>query len=204
MEINIGIGEQDRAAIAEGPSRLLADTYTPLPENPQLPLERHRPDVQYAPDVRRPVHRTGRCRGRHRRAHPGPGLPAPGTYAAYARLSSIKEEEADALRMSSTATAFGVLAFQHVAVRPTGPFQPLTLGNNCDRHSDIIPWRSHFGRQCAMSFNCEVSQRSYSMSGGRTARQYSREACGRAGLSNNFRLPPSTAVSECECSVRCR
>lgn len=28
MEINIGIGEQDRAAIAEGLSRLLADTYT--------------------------------------------------------------------------------------------------------------------------------------------------------------------------------
>ncbi|MFO6373765.1 DNA starvation/stationary phase protection protein, partial [Pseudomonas aeruginosa] len=26
MEINIGIGEQDRAAIAEGLSRLLADT----------------------------------------------------------------------------------------------------------------------------------------------------------------------------------
>lgn len=28
MEINIGIAEQDRAAIAEGLSRLLADTYT--------------------------------------------------------------------------------------------------------------------------------------------------------------------------------
>ncbi|WP_447531951.1 Dps family protein, partial [Pseudomonas aeruginosa] len=28
MELNIGIGEQERAAIAEGLSRLLADTYT--------------------------------------------------------------------------------------------------------------------------------------------------------------------------------
>ena len=28
MEINIGIAEQDRAAIAEGLSRLLADKYT--------------------------------------------------------------------------------------------------------------------------------------------------------------------------------
>lgn len=60
MEINIGIAEQDRAAIAEGLSRLLADTYTLYLKTHNFPLERHRSDVQHpAPDVRRSVHRAG-------------------------------------------------------------------------------------------------------------------------------------------------
>ncbi len=44
MEIHLGIEEQDREKIAEGLSRLLADTYT-LYLKTQFPLERNRSDV---------------------------------------------------------------------------------------------------------------------------------------------------------------
>ena len=94
MEINIGIGEQDRAAIAEGLSRLLADTYTlylkthnfhwnvtgPMFNTLHLMFEGQYNELALAVDSI-----AERIRAL--------GFPAPGTYAAYARLSSIKEEE---------------------------------------------------------------------------------------------------------------
>ncbi|HHG4284409.1 Dps family protein [Pseudomonas aeruginosa] len=94
MEINIGIGEQDRAAIAEGLSRLLADTYTlylkthnfhwnvtgPMFNTLHLMLEGQYTELAVAvDDIAERIRALG--------------FPAPGTYAAYARLSSIKEEE---------------------------------------------------------------------------------------------------------------
>lgn len=94
MEINIGIGEQDRASIAEGLSRLLADTYTlylkthnfhwnvtgPMFNTLHLMFEGQYNELALAVDSI-----AERIRAL--------GFPAPGTYAAYARLSSIKEEE---------------------------------------------------------------------------------------------------------------
>ena len=94
MEINIGIAEQDRAAIAEGLSRLLADTYTlylkthnfhwnvtgPMFNTLHLMFEAQYTELALAVDLI-----AERIRAL--------GFPAPGTYAAYARLSSIKEEE---------------------------------------------------------------------------------------------------------------
>ena len=94
MEINIGIAEQDRAAIAEGLSRLLADTYTlylkthnfhwnvtgPMFNTLHLMFEGQYTELALAVDAI-----AERIRAL--------GFPAPGTYAAYARLSSIKEEE---------------------------------------------------------------------------------------------------------------
>ena len=94
MEINIGINEQDRAAIAEGLSRLLADTYTlylkthnfhwnvtgPMFNTLHLMFEGQYNELALAVDAI-----AERIRAL--------GFPAPGTYAAYARLSSIKEEE---------------------------------------------------------------------------------------------------------------
>lgn len=94
MEINIGIAEQDRAAIAEGLSRLLADTYTlylkthnfhwnvtgPMFNTLHLMFEAQYNELALAVDLI-----AERIRAL--------GFPAPGTYAAYARLSSIKEEE---------------------------------------------------------------------------------------------------------------
>ncbi len=94
MEINIGIAEQDRAAIAEGLSRLLADTYTlylkthnfhwnvtgPMFNTLHLMFEAQYNELALAVDLI-----AERIRAL--------GVPAPGTYAAYARLSSITEEE---------------------------------------------------------------------------------------------------------------
>ncbi|MBU0806349.1 Dps family protein [Pseudomonas spirodelae] len=94
MEINIGIAEHDRAAIAEGLSRLLADTYTlylkthnfhwnvtgPMFNTLHLMFEGQYTELALAVDDIAERIRTL-------------GFPAPGTYAAYARLSSIKEEE---------------------------------------------------------------------------------------------------------------
>ncbi|TLX55824.1 DNA starvation/stationary phase protection protein [Stutzerimonas nosocomialis] len=94
MDINIGIEEQDRSAIAEGLSRLLADTYTlylkthnfhwnvtgPMFNTLHLMFETQYTELAQAVDQ---IAERIRALGMH----------APGTYAAYARLSSIKEEE---------------------------------------------------------------------------------------------------------------
>jgi starvation-inducible DNA-binding protein len=94
MDINIGIDKQDREAIAEGLSRLLADTYTlylkthnfhwnvtgPMFNTLHLMFETQYNELALAVDLI-----AERIRAL--------GFPAPGTYAAYARLSSIKEEE---------------------------------------------------------------------------------------------------------------
>lgn len=92
MSINIGIDDEDRRAIAEGLSRLLADTCTLYVEDAQLPLERRRAHVQHpAFDVRAAVQRIGSGGGCHRRAHPCAGVAAPGSYAQFAKLTSIRE-----------------------------------------------------------------------------------------------------------------
>jgi starvation-inducible DNA-binding protein len=92
-KIDIGISEKDRQIIAEGLSRLLADTYTlylkthnfhwnvtgPLFQTLHLMFETHYNELALAVDLI-----AERIRAL--------GHPAPGTYAQYARLSSIKEE----------------------------------------------------------------------------------------------------------------
>ncbi len=94
MHIDIGISEQERAEIAHGLSRLLADTYTlylkthnfhwnvtgPMFNTLHLMFEAQYTELALAVDLI-----AERIRAL--------GFPAPGTYAAYARLSSIKEEE---------------------------------------------------------------------------------------------------------------
>lgn len=94
MDIDIGIAKEDRAAIADGLSRLLADTYTlylkthnfhwnvtgPMFNTLHLMFEGQYNELALAVDSI-----AERIRAL--------GFPAPGTYAAYARLSTIKEEE---------------------------------------------------------------------------------------------------------------
>jgi starvation-inducible DNA-binding protein len=92
MKIDIGIKDVDRKAIAEGLSRLLADTYTlylkthnfhwnvtgPMFQTLHLMFEQQYNELALAVDLI-----AERIRAL--------GFPAPGTYADYARLSSIKE-----------------------------------------------------------------------------------------------------------------
>ena len=93
-EINIGIDHDDRAKIAEGLSRLLADTYTlylkthnfhwnvtgPMFNTLHLMFETQYTELAQAVDEI-----AERIRAL--------GFPAPGTYKDYARLSSIKEND---------------------------------------------------------------------------------------------------------------
>ncbi len=94
MDINIGIPNDQRQAIADGLSRLLADTYTlylkthnyhwnvtePMFNTLHLMFETQYNELALAVDLV-----AERIRAL--------GYPAPGTYAAYSKLSSIKEEE---------------------------------------------------------------------------------------------------------------
>ncbi len=92
MPVNIGIGDSDRKAIADGLSKLLADTYTlylkthnfhwnvtgPMFQTLHLLFETQYNELSLAVDLI-----AERIRAL--------GYPAPGTYAEYAKLSSIKE-----------------------------------------------------------------------------------------------------------------
>ncbi len=93
MEIDIGISKKDRKAIAEGLSKLLADTYTlylkthnfhwnvegPMFNTLHLMFETQYNELALAVDAI-----AERIRAL--------GHPAPGSYAAFGKLSSIKEE----------------------------------------------------------------------------------------------------------------
>jgi starvation-inducible DNA-binding protein len=93
MAIDIGIKEKDRKAIAQGLSRLLADSYTlylkthnfhwnvtgPMFNTLHLMFEQQYTELATAVDLI-----AERIRAL--------GLPAPGSYAAYGKLTSIKEE----------------------------------------------------------------------------------------------------------------
>lgn len=94
MNIDIGISQSQREEIANGLSRLLADTYTlylkthnfhwnvtgPMFQTLHLMFEAQYTELALAVDVI-----AERIRSL--------GFPAPGTYKQYAALSSIKEEE---------------------------------------------------------------------------------------------------------------
>ena len=93
MDIDIGISKKDRKNIADGLSKLLADTYTlylkthnfhwnvegPMFNTLHLMFETQYNELALAVDAI-----AERIRAL--------GHPAPGSYAAYAKLSSIKEE----------------------------------------------------------------------------------------------------------------
>lgn len=94
MPINIGIGEQERQEIAQGLSKLLADTYTlylkthnfhwnvtgPMFQTLHLMFEQQYTELALAVDLI-----AERIRAL--------GFPAPGTYKEFANLSSISEED---------------------------------------------------------------------------------------------------------------
>ncbi|MGH8808036.1 MAG: Dps family protein, partial [Noviherbaspirillum sp.] len=92
MKIDIGISEQDRGAIVDGLSHLLADTYTlylkthnfhwnvtgPMFQTLHLMFETQYTELAMAVDLI-----AERIRAL--------GSPAPGTYRDFARLSAVKE-----------------------------------------------------------------------------------------------------------------
>ncbi len=93
MELNIGISEKDRKEIAQGLSRLLADTYTlylkthnyhwnvtgPMFQTLHTMFETQYTELALAVDLI-----AERIRAL--------GVPAPGTYAEFGKLSAVKED----------------------------------------------------------------------------------------------------------------
>jgi starvation-inducible DNA-binding protein len=94
MKIDIGIPESDRQKIAQGLSRLLADTYTlylkthnyhwnvtgPMFQTLHLMFETHYTELALAVDL---IAERIRSLGVH----------APGTYAEFGRMTSIREDQ---------------------------------------------------------------------------------------------------------------
>ncbi|MGP1397365.1 MAG: Dps family protein [Inquilinaceae bacterium] len=94
MKIDIGIGEKDRKKIAEGLSNLLADTYTLYLKThnfhwnvtgPQFNTLHVMFEEQYTELAAAVDEIAERIRAL--------GFPAPGTYTAYSKLTSLSEEE---------------------------------------------------------------------------------------------------------------
>lgn len=94
VKIDIGIGEKDRKRIAEGLSRLLADTYTLYLKThnfhwnvtgPQFNTLHVMFEEQYTELAAAVDEIAERIRAL--------GFPAPGTYTAYSKLTTLSEEE---------------------------------------------------------------------------------------------------------------
>lgn len=94
LKIDIGIGEKDRKKIAEGLSNLLADTYTLYLKThnfhwnvtgPQFNTLHVMFEEQYTELAAAVDEIAERIRAL--------GFPAPGTYTAYSKLTSLSEEE---------------------------------------------------------------------------------------------------------------
>jgi len=139
MKIDIGIKESDRQKIAQGLSRLLADTYTlylkthnfhwnvtgPMFQTLHLMFEQQYNELALAVDLI-----AERIRAL--------GFPAPGTYAEFARLSSIKEPKGvpaaeDMLRE--------LVAGQEAVVKTARSVFPLVEKVNDEPSADLLTQR---------------------------------------------------------------
>ena len=139
ISIDIGIAEKDRARIADGLSRLLADTYTlylkthnfhwnvkgPMFQTLHLMFEAQYNELALAVDLI-----AERIRA--------VGFPAPGTYGEYAKLSSITEtdgvpEATDMIRL--------LVAGQEAVARTARKIFPIADKTNDEPTSELLTQR---------------------------------------------------------------
>lgn len=139
MKIDIGINQSDREDIAEGLSRLLADTYTlylkthnfhwnvtgPMFQTLHLMFETQYTELALAVDAI-----AERIRSI--------GFPAPGTYKKYVELSSIKEDEGipkaeDMIRL--------LVEGQEAVVRTARSLFPVVENANDEATADLLTQR---------------------------------------------------------------
>ncbi len=139
MDINIGIPNDQRKAIADGLSRLLADTYTlylkthnyhwnvtgPMFNTLHLMFETQYTELSLAVDLI-----AERIRAL--------GYPAPGTYAAYNRLSSIQEEEGVP---NATDMLRNLVAGQEAVVRTARSLFPIVDAASDEPTADLLTQR---------------------------------------------------------------
>ncbi len=147
MDVDIGIADKDRIAIAEGLSRVLADTYTlylkthnfhwnvtgPMFQTLHLMFETQYNELALAVDQI-----AERIRAL--------GLPAPGTYGEFARLSSIKES-------AGVPKAEGMIAElvkgQEAVVRTARSVFPLVERANDQPTADLLTQRMQIHEKTA-------------------------------------------------------
>lgn len=139
MKINIGIAENERIAIAQGLSHLLADTYTlylkthnfhwnvtgPMFQTLHLMFETQYTELALAVDLI-----AERIRSL--------GLPAPGTYKQYAALSSIKEE--DGIPTAQEMIQL-LVEGQEAVVRTARSLYPVVEAANDEATADLLTQR---------------------------------------------------------------
>jgi len=139
MAIEIGIRAQDRKAIAHGLSRLLADTYTlylkthnfhwnvkgPMFQTLHLMFETQYNELALAVDLI-----AERIRAL--------GYPAPGTYAEYAKLSSIKDAKGVP---AATKMIAELVAGQEAVVRTARDVFPLVEKASDEPTADLLTQR---------------------------------------------------------------
>jgi starvation-inducible DNA-binding protein len=147
MKIDIGIDPQNRKAIADGLSRLLADEYTlylkthnfhwnvtgPMFSTLHLMFETHYTEAATAVDLV-----AERIRAL--------GFPAPGTYKQFAELSSIKEEPG----VPAATDMIRQLVLGHEAcVRTAREVFPAAEGANDEPSCDLLTQRMQLHEKTA-------------------------------------------------------
>lgn len=139
MNIDIGIQETDRAKIAQGLSRLLADTYTlylkthnfhwnvtgPMFQTLHLMFEQQYNELALAVDAV-----AERIRAL--------GFPAPGSYREFAKLSSIRESEGGP---SAEAMIRELVAGQEAVVKTARSVFPLVDQVHDEPSADLLTQR---------------------------------------------------------------
>ncbi len=145
--INIGISEKDRQQIAEGLSRLLADTYTlylkthnfhwnvtgPMFQTLHLMFEAQYNELSLAVDAVAERIRTL-------------GFPAPGTYKEYSQLTSINE--ADGVPAAEEMIK-ELVAGQEAVVRTARSVFPLADAANDEPTADLLTQRMQIHEKTA-------------------------------------------------------
>jgi starvation-inducible DNA-binding protein len=139
MDINIGINDTDRKEIAAGLSRLLADSYTLYlkthnyhwnVEGPQFNTLHTMFETQYTELALAVDEVAERIRAL--------GEPAPGSYKAFAALSSIDEQDG---RLSADEMIRDLVAGQEAVVRTARSVFPTVGQANDEPTADLLTQR---------------------------------------------------------------
>ena len=146
--IDIGLDENERAAIAGGLSHLLADTYTLYLKTHNFHWNVDRPDVQHAaPDVHGAVHRAVERARSDRRTHPLARPSGAGTYARI-RASSPRSRSPMACRRRWTWCAILVAGHEAVA-RTARRIFPVAEKAGDESTADLLTQRLQVHEQTA-------------------------------------------------------
>ena len=139
MEIDIGINKKDRAQIAEGLSRLLADSYTlyltthnfhwnvtgPMFNTLHLMFETQYTELALAVDAI-----AERIRSL--------GFPAPGTYSEFSKLTSLEEPAAG---LSAEAMIRHLVKDQEAVIKTARGLMPLVDATDDEPSADLLTQR---------------------------------------------------------------